>query len=171
MFNKLFVPLWQKSILVYFYNTIWYTFLLLTTIDADLVRLIYQIAESNTYAMQRISHELFDIVKENETADRQLLTLAVNNIIEEDTPRFARLLSHVPERQQSLLFAIAKEGRVQKIMSGSFLRKYRLMSSSAVQNAIKHLLELDMVTQDEKKQFVVYDVFLRLYLIRISESV
>ena len=31
MFNKLFVPLWQKSILVYFYNTIWYTFLLLTT--------------------------------------------------------------------------------------------------------------------------------------------
>ena len=140
-------------------------------IDADLVRLIYQLAESNTYAMQRISHELFYIAKENETADRQLLTQAVNNIIEEDTPRFARLLSHVPERRQSLLFAIAKEGHVQKIMSGAFLRKYHLNSSSAVQNAIKHLLELDLVTQDENKQFVVYDIFLRLYLNRISESV
>lgn len=140
-------------------------------VDADLVRLIYQIAESNTYAMQRISHELFDIMREDETADRLLLTKAVNNIIEEDTPRFARLLSHVPERQQSLLFAIAKEGRVQKIMSGPFLRKYHLMSSSAVQNAIKHLLELDLVTQDDKKQFAVYDIFLRLYLNRISETV
>lgn len=139
-------------------------------IDADLVRLIYQVAESNTYAMQRISHELFDIVGMNETADRQALTQAVNNIVEEETPRYARLLSHVPERQQSLLFAIAKEGRVQKIMSGPFLRKYHLMSSSAVQNAIKHLLELDLVTQDDKKQYAVDDIFLRMYLNKISEK-
>lgn len=139
-------------------------------IDADLARLIYQIAESNTYAMQRISHKLFELVNENGTADRQLLTQAVHNIIEEDTPRFARLLSHVPERQQSLLFAVAKEGRVQKIMSGPFLKKYHLMSSSAVQNAIKHLLDLDLVTQDEKKQYVVYDIFLRMYLNKISEG-
>ena len=139
-------------------------------IDADLVRLIYQIAESNTYAMQRISHKLFELVNENETADRQQLTQAVHNIIEEDTPRFSRLLSHVPERQQSLLFAIAKEGRVQKIMSGPFLRKYHLMSSSAVQNAIKHLLDLDLVTQDETKQYAVYDIFLRMYLNKISEG-
>ena len=139
-------------------------------LDADLVHLIYQIAEGNTYAMQRICHELFDIVNANETADRQALTQAVNNIIEEETPRYARLLSHVPERQQSLLFAIAKEGRVQKIMSGSFLRKYHLMSSSAVQNAIKHLLELDLVTQDDKKQYTVDDIFLRMYLTKISEK-
>lgn len=110
------------------------------------------------------------LVNKDETADRQHLTQAVHNIIEEDTPRFARLLSHVPERQQSLLFAIAKEGRVQKIMSGAFLRKYHLMSSSAVQNAIKHLLDFDLVTQDEKKQYVVYDIFLRMYLNKISEG-
>jgi len=139
-------------------------------IDADLVQLIYQIGESNTYAIQRISHKLFELVNVNETAERQQLTQAVHNIIEEDTPRFARLLSHVPERQQSLLFAIAKEGRVQKIMSGPFLRKYHLMSSSAVQNAIKHLLDLDLVTQDEKKQYAVYDIFLRMYLNKISEG-
>ena len=138
--------------------------------NADLVRLIYQIAEGNTYAMQRICHELFDIVSANETADRLALTQAVNNIVEEETPRYARLLSHVPERQQSLLFAIAKEGRVQKIMSGSFLRKYHLMSSSAVQNAIKHLLELDLVTQDDQKHYAVDDIFLRIYLNKISEK-
>lgn len=138
-------------------------------IDADLVRLIYSIAESNTYAMQRICHEMFDLLGENETADRQSLTNAVNNIIEEETPRYARLLSHVPERQQSLLFAIAKEGKVQKIMSGAFLRKYQLSSSNAVQNAIKHLLELDLVMQNNNKQYAVEDVFLRMYLNKISE--
>lgn len=139
-------------------------------IDAELVQVIYRLAEGNTYAMQRISHELFDELAANESADRQTLTKAVNNIIEAESPRYARMLSHVPERQQSLLFAIAKEGRIQKIMSGAFLRKYHLSSSSAVQNAIKHLLEMDLVTQDDNKQFVVEDIFLRLYLNRISEK-
>lgn len=138
-------------------------------IDAEMVQLIYRLAEGNTYAMQRISHELFDELAVNQMADRQALTQAVNNIIEAETPRYARLLSHVPERQQSLLFAIAKEGRVQKIMSGAFLRKYHLSSSSAVQNAIRHLLNMDLVTQDDSKQFVVEDIFLRMYLNRISE--
>lgn len=139
-------------------------------IDADLVRLVYSIAESNTYAMQRLCHEMFDLLGENETADRRSLTNAVNNIIEEETPRYARLLSHVPERQQSLLFAIAKEGKVQKIMSGAFLRKYQLLSSSVVQNAIKHLMELDLVTQNNSKQYAVVDIFLRMYLNKIGEN-
>ena len=136
-------------------------------IDADLVQLIYSVAQANTYSMQRITHELFDIVQEGASANRETLTKAVNNIIETEAPRYARMLSHVPERQQSLLFAIAKEGKVQRIMSGAFLRKYHLSSSSAVQNAIKHLLDLDLVTQDDKKQYIVEDIFLRLYLNQI----
>lgn len=139
-------------------------------VEPELVQLIYRLAEGNTYTMQRINHELFDILAPNEAADRQKLAQAVNNVIESETPRYARLLSHVPERQQSLLFAIANEGRVQKIMSGAFLRKYHLISSSAVQNAIKHLLEMDLVTQDDQKQYVVDDIFLRMYLNRISEK-
>ena len=138
-------------------------------IDEETVRVIYSLAEGNTYAMQRICHELFDELNENETADRMVLTSAVNNIIEAETPRYARLLSHVPERQQSLLFAIAKEGRVQKIMSSAFLRKYRLNSSSTVQNAIKHLLDLDLVTQNDSKQYAVEDIFLRMYLNKIGK--
>lgn len=138
-------------------------------IDKELVQLIYSIAEGNTYVMQRICHELFDELAAGATADRQALTTVVNGIIESETPRYARILSHVPERQQSLLFAIAKEGKVQKIMSGPFLRKYHLMSSSAVQNAIKHLLELDLVTL-ENKQYTVADIFLRMYINRISEK-
>ena len=119
--------------------------------------------------MQRICHELFDELAAGATADRQILTTVVNGIIESETPRYARILSHVPERQQSLLFAIAKEGKVQKIMSGPFLRKYHLMSASAVQNAIKHLLELDLVTL-ENKQYTVADIFLRMYINKISEK-
>ncbi len=138
-------------------------------IDKELVQLIYSIAEGNTYVMQRICHELFDELAAGATADRQALTTIVNGIIESETPRYARILSHVPERQQSLLFAIAKEGKVQKIMSGPFLRKYHLMSSSAVQNAIKHLLELDLVTL-ENKQYTVADIFLRMYINRICEK-
>lgn len=138
-------------------------------IDAELVSVVYNLAEGNTYVMQRICHELFDALPSEQAVNRPLLARVVNDIIETEAPRYARMLSHVPERQQNLLFAIAKEGRVQRIMSGSFLRKYHLLSSSSVQNAIKHLLELDLVSLDNKQYFVP-DVFLRMYLNNISEN-
>ena len=137
--------------------------------DPELVQLIYHISEGNTYTMQRMCHELFDEVPVESSADRQSLTRVVNGIIEAETPRYARMLSHVPERQQKLLFAIAKEGKAQKIMSGQFLRKYGLVSSSMVQNAIRHLLDLDLVTVNDNKQYTVEDIFLRMYLNRISD--
>ena len=37
-------------------------------------------------------------------------------------------------------------------------------------DTIKHLLDLDLVTQDEMKQYAVYDIFLRMYLNKISEG-
>lgn len=137
------------------------------TIDAELIALIYSVAEGNTFALQKICHELFAALQENETANRELLQTVVNNIIETESSRYERMLSHIPARQQELLKAIAQENRVEKIMSGQFIRKYGLSSSSSVQNAIKRLLDMDLVTLDNK-QYFIDDIFFRMYLRRIS---
>ena len=137
-------------------------------IDNELIDVYYSFAEGNTYILQRISHELFATLSAHEKADRAILKTVIDNIVDSETSRYAHTLSLLPERQQLLLYAIAREGHVEKIMSGSFIRKYRLPSSSAVQNAVKHLLDLDLITIDNR-QYSVPDVFFRRYLTQISE--
>ena len=132
-----------------------------------MMHLIYTLSEGNTYALQKICHELFASLPDGGTADRELLSSVLNNIIEEATPLYERQLSHIPERQQQLLFAIAKEGRVEKIMSGEFIRKHQLSSASSVQNAVKRLLEMDLISY-ENKHYSVGDIFFRLYLQKIG---
>lgn len=138
-------------------------------INNELIEIYYTFAEGNTYALQRISHEVFASLSENESADRNVLATTIDSIIEFEKSRYAHTLSLLPERQQLLLFAIAREGKIDKIMSGNFIRKHHLPSSSAVQNAVKHLLEMDLITLEDK-QYKVPDVFFRRYLTQISEQ-
>lgn len=137
-------------------------------IGNDLISVYYSFAEGNTYVLQRISHELYSVVGSSESPDRKVLKTVIDDIIEAEKSRYEHILSMLPERQQKLLFAIAKEDRVEKIMSGSFVNKHRLVSSSVVQNAAKRLLEMDLITIDNK-QYSVQDVFFRRYLTQIAE--
>ena len=76
------------------------------------------------------------------------------------------LLSRLPEHQKMLLYAIAKVGRAQKILSGSFIRANSLKSSSSVQAALKKLLEMDLLSVENNEYFVT-DMLLQFYLQRM----
>ena len=131
--------------------------------DDEIGHFVYALSEGNTYTLQKIFHELFANLSSGEQMSREILGKVVDDIIESERPHYERILSHLPEHQQSLLFAIAKEGHVEKIMSGAFIRKHRLTSASSVQNAIKKLLEVDLVVLLDK-QYYVDDIFFRMYL-------
>ena len=73
------------------------------------------------------------------------------------------MLSQIPARQKELLYAIAKEGKAEKITSGAFIKKHVLLSASSVQAAMKKLLELDLITLDNGC-YTIPDHFLTLYL-------
>lgn len=137
------------------------------TVDDEMMHIIYTLSEGNTYTLQKICHELFASLPDGGNADREMLASVLDNIIEEATPLYERQLSHIPERQQQLLFAIAKEGSVEKIMSGEFIRKHKLSSASSVQNAVKRLIEMDLISY-ENKYYSVGDIFFRLYLQKIG---
>lgn len=84
-------------------------------ISGELISFIYSYAEGNTYTMQKIVHDLFAAMPAATMADRALLLQVINGIIETEMSRYERQLSRIPQRQQELLLAIAKEGHAEKI--------------------------------------------------------
>ena len=132
-------------------------------ISEDDVRKVYQLFEGNTYGMQRTFHEAFINTSTGECCSLDIIRKSIADIIEDNGHAYSRMLSQIPARQKELLYAIAKEGKAEKITSGAFIKKHVLLSASSVQAAMKKLLELDLITLDNGC-YTIPEHFLALYL-------
>ena len=132
-------------------------------ISEDDVQKVYQLFEGNTYGMQRTFHEAFINTSSGEICSLDIIRKSIADIIEDNGHAYSRMLSQIPARQKELLYAIAKEGKAEKITSGAFIKKHVLLSASSVQAAMKKLLELDLITLDNGC-YTIPDHFLALYL-------
>lgn len=90
---------------------------------------------------------------------------AIHFIIKTQAYSYEETLFRLPEKQKTVLIALAKNGATKGITSGAFIRQYRLTSASAVQAAVKGLLEKDFITC-EKGVYSVYDLFMAEWLRR-----
>lgn len=97
------------------------------------------------------------------------LRRTIDGILEEASDGYRQILSRIPERQKELLYAVATEVKAEKIMSAGFIRKYSLVSSSAVQAAARKLIELDLLTEEDNVYFIP-DVLFRMYLQRLKNT-
>ncbi len=136
-------------------------------IDAAIIRQVYQLMESNTYYIQKTLHELFENTNPGGTCTIDQLPTIIDNMIEEQSTSYKQLLSMISDRQKEVLFAIADEGKAEKIMGAQFIRRYSLPSASAVQSSVKKLLEADFVTFFDGV-YTIPDVLFRMYLKRIG---
>lgn len=118
-------------------------------IEPSCVQRVYQLFHGNTYGMQRTFNEVFALIMETEgdVCTKDIITQAINNIIESKEPIFQELLSNIPEKQKPLLYAIATEGEVEKITSAAFIKKHKLSSASANQYAAKQLMASGVITK------------------------
>ena len=130
------------------------------------VEKVYQLFEGNTYCMQRTFHETFINTSVGEVCTQDIILRSIDDIIEDNGHAYSRMLSQIPVRQKELLYAIAKEGKAEKITGGAFIKKHTLLSASSVQAAMKKLLELDLITLDDGF-YVIPDRFLSLYIRRL----
>lgn len=136
-------------------------------VSAGTVARVYALMESNTFYMQKMFNRLFSDTSEGRQCEDDRIESTIRNFIEEESQTYHQLLSMLPEKHKELLFAIAKEGKATKIMSGAFINRHRLASSSAVQTAMKKLLELDLISVNDKV-YTVPDVLFRMYLLEIA---
>ncbi len=132
-------------------------------ITSETIVAIYEQFEGVTWYMQKILHVLFDMTAAGATCDQSRISSALSAILGSYQYAYSEILFRLPEKQKELLIAVAKEGKAQELTSGTFIKKYRLLSASSVQAGLKGLLEKDFITQDGGV-YQIYDRFLGIWL-------
>lgn len=136
------------------------------SIEEDTVKWAYDYLYANTFCMQKLFHEAFINTVVGGVCDLPLLQQTLEDILTEEGASYSKLLSRIPERQKELLYAIAKEHRAKRILGAKFIKDNSLASASAVQAAVRKLLEDGFVSM-EQGEYYVEDVFFKLFLIRL----
>lgn len=133
-------------------------------VTSDAVEQVYDLCRGVTWYMQMLLNEMFTLTMPNNICNVDSIEEALRNVIQIQEPFFREILAALPTKQKSLLFAIVKERKVENITSGGFVQKYKLVSASSVQSALKGLVEKDLVIEQDGI-WRVYDIFLENYLL------
>ena len=132
-------------------------------IDARNVHRVYELLEGNTYCIQRTFHEAFANTAIDSVCTTEILEQSIESILEDNGHTYSRMLAQIPIRQKELLYAIASEGKADKVLGSAFIKRHSLQSASSVQAALKKLLALDFITMEEG-YYTLPDRFMSLYI-------
>ncbi len=128
------------------------------------VKKVYNLFQGHTYYIQKTFNESFADTPNGEECTLEIIRAAIDTMIASNDTIFREILSNVPEKQKGLLYAIAKDGEAEHIMSADFIKRHSLASASSVQSAANKLLERDIVTEINK----VFSVTDRLFAMWIN---
>lgn len=135
-------------------------------IDAENVEKVYNLFKGHTYYIQKTFNEAFADTSEGTECTIGTIRGAIDEMIASNDTIFREILSNIPEKQKTLLYAIAKDGEAERITSSEFIKRHSLTSASSVQSAAKKLLEKDLITEDNKF-FSVTDKLFAMWINRI----
>lgn len=130
---------------------------------------VYDLFEGHTYYVHQTLHNVYAYNDPEVKITQELINDTISDIILDKEHSFLTQLSLLNYTQKETLIAIAKEGEASEVTSAAFVRKHSLQSPSAVQNAIRNLLNLQMITyrQDGRtKVYSVSDRFLQMWIVR-----
>ncbi len=91
---------------------------------------------------------------------------AVDDLVAESGAFFIDLLRSQTAAEQSLMKAIGREGVVEAISSGDFIRRHRLPAASTIRSAAAKLKERDLIYRTDDG-YVIYDRLFGVWLGRL----
>lgn len=122
---------------------------------------LYSMVDGVTWYIQAVLNRLYRLTDKTVTVkDMNEVIIKIILSEEEDYKRLFHLLT---ANQANLLLAIAREGSVAEPMSGQFLRKHQLKSTSSVQRALKYLADEEYIYLSERG-YIIYDCFFGIWL-------
>lgn len=122
---------------------------------------LYSMVDGVTWYIQAVLNRLYRLTDKTVTVkDMNEVIIKIILSEEEDYKRLFHLLT---ANQANLLQAIAREGSVAEPMSGLFLRKHQLKSTSSVQRALKYLADEEYIYLSERG-YIIYDRFFGIWL-------
>lgn len=133
------------------------------SISSEAIEYLYQKFEGTTWYIQKICNEMFAYTDAGATCSVYDVDQAINTAVEEKDDTFQDLLTRLTINQKSLLIAMARADKDFQPTSGSFIKKYKLSSTSSVQRSLNALQEKDLITNVNGK-YSIYDYFLELWL-------
>lgn len=134
-------------------------------IQAEVAEEVYDMFEGHTYYVQKTMNEAFSNTPEGKACDQESLVYSLRVILDGNSGLYKEMLSKMPLRQKTLLYAIAEDGWASQITSATFIKRHRLASASSVQAAIKKLLADELVVE-EGKRYRISDRFFSLWIKR-----
>lgn len=132
-------------------------------INREVVEDVYQRFHGITANIQKIMNLLYMKTQPGNLCTSDQVDKAIDSYLQLSSDTYEALLKQMPEKQRTVLLAIAAEGRVRNISGGKFVHKYRLPSPSSVVSAVKGLLEKDFITH-ESNEYYIYDQFFHLWI-------
>ncbi|MCQ2214882.1 MAG: ATP-binding protein [Bacteroidales bacterium] len=116
-------------------------------IDGQLAEEVYNHFKGVTWYLQLFMNEVFSLTERGEVANKDVFEEALHNIVAVKIFAFEDMYSRLTEKQKMLLKAIAAENDDNiSLTSQAFLKRHHLPSSSAVQTAMKGLVEKGVLT-------------------------
>jgi uncharacterized protein len=135
-------------------------------ITKDLIRLICDKTEGHPFYTQHLCHLVWEMTAVNERVEKGTISSAIESLLDRESYAFTTLFDGLSANQKRLLEAIAKEGEQAQPYEADFVSRSGFKSASAVQSAMKSLIEKDIVDRTESGAYMVSDRFLRLWIRR-----
>ena len=136
------------------------------SVDDESLRYVYDLFQGHTFYMQKVFNEAFALTGKGENCKLDTILDAIDRILNDKETTYMEILSALSEKQKPLLYAIAAEGMASRVTSMAFAKKHNLESASAIQSAIKQLLNQNLITEIHK-EYSVTDKFFALWINRI----
>lgn len=132
-------------------------------LDTDVVDSLFEKFKGVTSYIQRVMNVLFLRTSEGNKCTTDMIEDAIGYVVSMASDSYETLFRMMPVKQRSVLMAIAVEKEARNVNSGSFVKKYNLVSPSSVSSAIKGLLDKDFITY-ERDALVVQDQLMAIWL-------
>lgn len=136
------------------------------SVDDESLRYVYDLFQGHTFYMQKVFNEAFALTGKGGNCKLDTVLEAIDRILSDKETTYMEILSALSEKQKPLLYAIAAEGMASRVTSMAFAKKHHLESASAIQSAIKQLLNQYLITEIHK-EYSVTDKFFTLWINRI----
>ena len=134
-------------------------------ITTESIEYVYERFDGHTWFIQYVFNRLYEMSGKDTPATKELADEAVSYILSLFSPMFKEIFVRMSEKQRALLVAISKERKVTAPTGEEFISKYFLRSASAVQGAMRPLIEDETIAFNNGLYFIT-NRFFSLWLSR-----
>ncbi|MFR9649782.1 MAG: ATP-binding protein [Rikenellaceae bacterium] len=137
------------------------------TVADGVVEWVYELFEGYTFYLQKCFNEAYANTLIGEECTMEIAKVAIEDMVGLYDTIFREILSNIPEKQKELLYAIAKEGKAEQILSSTFIKRYSLTTTSSIQAATKKLLSRELITE-QNKIYSLTDKLFEMWINRVN---